>query len=111
MLKSTYEKVMLYKIRQIIINEFNNPYYTNGGNILEIIDLGSERIEASKLKYVEHINNMVIYKNGFIKFNNFVLTLRFFPEIESITTTKCCLNSKVKKKTKKGNSNKKRKKK
>ena len=77
------EKLLLYKVRLIIANELQSPYYKNAANVQEVIDLEMRNLVNMTNKYqtTYHIKNVMIYKNDFIKFNDFINTIHHFPEI------------------------------
>ncbi len=74
------QKLVMYYIKKIIINELNNSYYDDNKNISKIFDLGSkcEYLSATDVTY--HINNLIYYKNGFIKYNNYIEAAASFPD-------------------------------
>ena len=77
------EKLLLYKIKQILVNEMQNPYYKNASNVCEVIDLGTERIDRFTIKYhtIDYVRNMCIYRNGYVQFNSFIRTINHLPDV------------------------------
>jgi len=72
---SLMSKVVLSKIKQIIIEEMQSGYYKNGANIKEIIDINTHLMKEFNggIDYM-HVENLVIWQNGFYNFNRFNFT-------------------------------------
>lgn len=68
------DKHLLYKIKEIMINELRKPYYDNAANILEFIDINTHMVEEEDGRQYKHIENLCIWQNGFYQFNSFNLT-------------------------------------
>lgn len=67
-------KLALYKIKKIIIEEMKKDYYQNLTNIKEVVDIDSHlNMDSSDNGYI-HIENLVIWHNGFYNFNCFNFT-------------------------------------
>ena len=100
MKNSISEKLLLYKIRKIIVNEIKNPYYRNAANVREVIDLGTELIDSMTNKYqtAHHVRNIYIYKNDYVKFNNFIRTLGHLPEMHEFKYQKSYQKNRSKRK-------------
>lgn len=65
-------KRALSKIKDIIINETKNDYYKNMSNISEVVDIDTHLMKGfiAGIDYM-HVENLVIWKNGFYNFNRF----------------------------------------
>lgn len=73
------EKRILYKIRQILLEEENNEYYQNSSNIKDIIDIGTTNLISNEKEQIDEVKNIFIYENGYIKINNFKRKIINFP--------------------------------
>lgn len=70
-------------MREIVVNEGKKSYYKNVANVHDIIYLGTEHLDTLTDKYqtTNHVRNICIYQNGYIKFNNFIRTTGCFSKI------------------------------
>lgn len=72
------EKHTLYRIRQIIVNEYKKDYYENISNIRELVPIITKnKVDKNNRKY-QHIENLKIYRNGFVIFQKFNLSIPAF---------------------------------
>jgi hypothetical protein len=65
-------------MKDILLKEYQKSYYNNGANISEIIDLGSYNVLNNDTERIDRINNMAVYNNGFVVFNNFERSIKRF---------------------------------
>lgn len=74
-IENLMSKIALSKIKQIIIKEMQKDYYQNGVNIKEVIDINTHLMEnfVCGSDYM-HVENLVIWQNGFYNFNCFNFT-------------------------------------
>lgn len=73
-INKSYEKFVLYVLKDIMLKEMKKPYYTNGVHILKFIDIDSHMVFNDDGSCYEHIENLCIWKNGFYQFNSFNMT-------------------------------------
>jgi hypothetical protein len=77
-INETKNKLVLLKMKDILLKEYQKSYYNNGANISEIIDLGSYNVLNNDTERIDRINNMAVYNNGFVVFNNFERSIKRF---------------------------------
>jgi len=99
---SLISKFALFKIRQIIIDEMQKSYYKDITNISEVIDVDTHEMEkfVGGVDYM-HVENLIIWKNGFYSFNRFNFPIPFSAkkencEISSIISKKRAYSNKCK---------------
>lgn len=73
-INKSYEKFVLYILKDIMLKEMKNPYYTNGVHVLKFIDIDSHIVFNDDGSCYEHVENLCIWKNGFYQFNSFNMT-------------------------------------
>lgn len=61
---------IVYKINKIVHNELKKEYYENVAHVKEIIKIKDELVDESYY----HIENLVIWQNGFFNFQKFNVT-------------------------------------
>ena len=64
--------MILFKIRQILLKEKEKNYYSDITNISEVIDINTHICHVAYFGvYYIHVENLVIWQNGFYNFNCF----------------------------------------
>ena len=75
-LENLKTQVVLFKLRQIIIEEMRKDYYQNAGNIQKFIDIDTHLVkDSSGNEEYWHVENLCIWQNGFYNFNSFNMTI------------------------------------
>lgn len=62
-------KLAQNKLKKILLKELKNDYYDNLTTVKELIKIRNELVENSNGERYYHIENIVIWQNGFITFN------------------------------------------
>lgn len=65
MLESSWNKMVLYQLKNILLMEKNKGYYRNEMNIKEVIPIHREKIMDESGREVVLVQKMVLYYNGY----------------------------------------------
>lgn len=76
-LDRSYEKFVLYVLKDIMLKEIKKDYYQDIHNVEGVIDVNSYLMErfVGGIDYM-HIENLCIWQNGFYSFNCFNIRLK-----------------------------------
>lgn len=74
-ISQSYEKFVLYVLKDIMLKEMQSGYYQNAANVKEFIDIDNHLQLDSNGKEFNHIENLCIFQNGFYTFNSFNMTI------------------------------------
>lgn len=70
----SYEKIVLYVVKDVMLKEMKKPYYDNAAHVLKFIDIDSHMVLNEDGTMYRHVENLCIWQNGFYEFNSFNMT-------------------------------------